>query len=232
MSRIFQEQIPVGTLVRMLRSGSSDSQKAGEGKHMRKLGIALAAAVLLFSASAAFGNGITDTFTGVVAPDPVLGTALDPGSFFGGGDLTGDTFTLTMILDPTIVSGQTFVTSGVTGTLTINGVTQVLDATGFGFLSPITGGTEIVLQATSLGGQSVGVDLNALIPITQDLGVAFPTMLLSNGDFSQNAANFSDSTTLENLDLTVQAVNVPEPGSLTLLVAGLIGLGVLLRRAA
>jgi PEP-CTERM motif len=194
---------------------------------MRKFGIALVAAGLLFSAGPAVADGINDTFSGVVASD----STVDSG-YFGGGNLAGEKFTLAMTLDPSVASGQTFITGGITGTLTISGFTQVLSDSSFGFLSPVGGGvTEVVLEAFTFGGQAVGVDLNANIPIVQDLGVALPSMRLSKGDFSNNAANFTDASG-ENLDLTVKAVNVPEPGSLTLLAAGLIGLVLLLRRNA
>jgi len=59
-------------------------------------------------------------------------------------------------------------------------------------------------------------------------------MFLTSGDFSNNGAAFYDS--VENLDLTVETVNapvnVPEPGSLTLLAVGLVALGLLLSRHA
>jgi hypothetical protein len=77
---------------------------------MRKLWIALAAAVVLFSTSRASANGVTNTFTGFVSGD--IFTTADRGNYFGGGSLVGDTFTLVTTMDPTVVSGQTFVTGG------------------------------------------------------------------------------------------------------------------------
>src|SRR5215469_104598 len=63
----------------------------------------------------------------------------------------------------------------------------------------------------------VFVDLSTNVPATLDLGTPLPAMFLANNDFSNIAASFSDSLCGENLDLTVETVNVPvpEPGSLT-----------------
>lgn len=202
---------------------------------MRQLGMALAAVILLFSASPVFADSITNTFTGVVASD----STTDLGQFFSGDpttNLAGNAFS--MIFSYTANPGDTLVFNGV-GTLSINGQTQTLGDSGDVFLSPVYGtdgvtqiATDIVFQAFSNAGQALGVDLNVIIPITQDLSGPLPSMFAGANTFTPNAANFTDSGTGENLDLTVQAVNVPEPSTLMLLVAGLIGLGVMLRRNA
>ena len=92
---------------------------------MSGLWIALAAAALLLSASTASADSVTNTFVGVVAAD----STNDFGNYFGGGSVAGDTFVLTMTLDPTLVSGQTVVSGSgplgtpdpITSALTING---------------------------------------------------------------------------------------------------------------
>ena len=198
---------------------------------MLRLGLVLAVVILLFGSGPVLADGITDTFTGVVASD----STTDLGNFFSStnANLAGQAFTMVFNLDPTVVTGMTFVTSGVTGTLMIDGVTQTLDVSGFGFIGTPSGGlTEIELLAAGAGGQAIGVDLFTTAALTPDLGTAFAP--ITSAGIASSAANFTDPGSGENLDLTVQSVNVttPEPGSLILVLAGLIVVGILLRRNA
>lgn len=212
---------------------------------MCRLWIALAAGVLLFSASPASADSVTNTFTGVVAADS--GTTTDMHSYFGGGSLIGDPFTLIMTLnsalvskyDPAYTEGVTyyFGPSPITAALTINGITQTISDSSDASLSNLGAGTiETYLQAFNWINQvqspGVVVDLSTNVPATLDLRTPLPAMFLASGDFSNNGAAFYDS--LENLDLTVETVNVPvpEPGSLTLLAVGLVALALLLSRQA
>ena len=214
---------------------------------MSRLWIALAAAVLLFSASPASADGVTNTFTGVVAGDS--GTTGDVHNYFGGGSLVGDPFTLVMTLDSALVSGQTFVTGGtyyfgaspITAALTINGLTESISDSSDGFLNDLGSGTvEPFLQAFNWINQAqspgIFVDLSTNVPATLDLGTPLPAMFLASDDFYNNGASFYDSRCNENLDLTVETVNapvnvpVPEPGSLTLLAVGLAALALVLSR--
>jgi hypothetical protein len=206
---------------------------------MSKLRIALACVVLLVCAGAASADGITNTFVGTVS-------GIDSGNYFGGADLTGDSFTLTMTLDPTVVAGQSFVVGGtyygspnpITAALTINDITQTINDSSDAFFFDLglgDGTIEAYLQAFNFVNQvqfpGVFVDLNTLVPASMDLGTPLPSMLLSNNDFTNNSASFYDANG-ENLSLDVQAVNVPEPGTLTLLAAGMITLALMLRRHA
>jgi hypothetical protein len=84
-------------------------------------------------------------------------------------------------------------------------------------------------QAQSPG---VFVDLSTAVPGALDLGTPLPAMFLSNGDFVNNGAGFTDGALGENLDLTVETVNAPEPSSLVLLIAGLVAIALILRRQA
>jgi PEP-CTERM motif len=208
---------------------------------MRKLWIALAAAVLLFSASRALADGVTNTFTGVVAGD--AGTTNDFGNYFGGGSVVGDTFTLTTTMNAALVSGQIFVTGGtyysgptpITAILTINGISQMINDSGDAFSADLGGGSieafqqafDWINQAQSPG---VFIDLSTAVPGALGLGTPLPTMFLSNGDFLNNGAGFTDGALGENLDLTVETVNVPEPSSLVLLIAGLVAVALIWRR--
>jgi len=213
---------------------------------LNRLFIALAAGVLLLSASPALADGVTNTFVGVVAAD----STNDFGNYFGGGSVAGDTFVLTMTLDPTLVSGQTVVSGSgplgtpdpITSALTINGMTESLGDSGYATDVDLGNGTiEAFLDTYNLGiggsqPQDTFVDLATNVPAVLNLGSPLPTMSLSNGDFVNYAAGFSDATvgpTGEYLDLTVQTVNVPvpEPSSVALLAAGLIALALILRRS-
>jgi hypothetical protein len=202
---------------------------------------------LLFSASPASADSVTNTFTGVVTADS--GTTTDVHNYFGGGSLIGDKFTLVMTLDLGFVSGQTFTVGGtafsganpITASLTINGITETIGDSSDAFLADLGSGTvETYQQAfnwiNQLQSPGVFVDLSTNVPATLDLGTPLPAMFLANGDFSNNGASFSDSGCGETLDLTVETVNVPvpapEPGSLTLLAAGLAALALLLGRHA
>ena len=211
---------------------------------MSRLWIALAAAALLFSASPASADGVTNTFTGVVDAGGLGGpTTTDVHNYFGGGSLVGDPFTLVMTLNSALVGGQSSTEGGtyyfgpnpITAALTINGITETIsdssDAFNFG-----AGTIETFQQAFNWINQvqspGVFVDLSTNVPADSDLGTPLPAMFLASGDFSNNGAAFYDS--VENLDLTVETVNapvnVPEPGSLTLLAVGLVALGLLLAR--
>jgi len=208
---------------------------------LNRLWIALVAGALLLSASAASADSVTNTFTGVVAAD----SGTDLGNYFGGGSLVGDPFTLTMTLDSTLVTDPTFATGGtfyygpspITAALTINGITQTIGDSSDAFLADLGSGTiEAYEQAFNLINQvqspGVSVDLSTNVPATLDLRAPLPAMLLASGDFINNGATFYDSS--ENIDLTVQTVNVPmpEPGSLILLAVGLVALALLLPRHA
>jgi len=213
-----------------------------------RLWIALAAAALLFSASPASADGVTNTFTGVVAADS--GTTADVHNYFGGGSLIGDPFTLVMTLDSALVSGRTYVSGSgplgtldpITSALTINGITEILGDSGAATYADLglgNGTFEVFLDTYNLGiggskSQETFVDLATNVPAVLDLGTPLPAMSLGNGDFVNYAAGFSDTTVGENLDLTVETVNVPvpEPGSLTLLAVGLVALALVLFRHA
>lgn len=157
----------------------------------------------------------------------------------------GDTFTPTMTLNASLVNGHTLVQGGtvyggpdpITAALTINGVTETINDSSDGFYFDLGNGTmEAYLQAfnylNALQSPGLFSDLTTNVPVVANLGAPLPSMLLSNGDFANKDAAFSDGSNGENLDLTVQAVNVPEPSTLSSLVAGLTAGALLLRPPA
>lgn len=125
----------------------------------------------------------------------------------------------------------------ITAALTINGVTETINDSSDGFYFDLGNGTmEAYLQAfnylNALQSPGLFSDLTTNVPVVANLGAPLPSMLLSNGDFANKDAAFSDGSNGENLDLTVQAVNVPEPSTLSSLVAGLTAGALLLRPPA
>jgi hypothetical protein len=76
------------------------------------------------------------------------------------------------------------------------------------------------------------VDLSTAVPRCAGPWTPLPTTFLSNGDFVNNGAGFADGGLAENLDLTVETVNAPEPSSLVLLIAGLVTVALIPRRQA
>ena len=116
---------------------------------MRLVGVAfLVGVLLLLGVGPASADQVTNVFSGVVvAADPFGNptTTFDLGNFFGGQNLVGDTFTLAMTLDTSLVNpGTSFTTGGafyfgpnpITAALTIAGYTagtSGIDASRDGF---------------------------------------------------------------------------------------------------
>lgn len=218
---------------------------------MFRLWIVLAAAALLVVAVPASADQVTNTFVGTIVPADNTGfdptTTNDLGNFFGGGNLLGASFTLTMTLDSTLVNpgNPSTVTGGtfyfgpnpITAALTINGITHTINDSSDAFYGNATGygPNEKYLQAFNFVNQlqapGVLVDLTTLVPASTFLTTSLPSMLLSNNSFVDNYSSFYDSANNEVLNLNVEAVNaalpVPEPGTLLTLVAGLAGLALI-----
>jgi hypothetical protein len=205
---------------------------------MRKSALILAA--LLFTAPSASAAFITDTFTGVVIPSDNLGdiTTNDFNNNFGGGNLIGAPFAITMTVDTSIVSpGTNFFTSGtyyfgpnaITGSITINGQTVSINDSSAAYKFDQGNGTIDSLYQTFLwsyayGGlqeYAINVEVITNVPATADLTTMLPSMSLSAGDYSNVYATFLDQTQaftplgVESLALEVDAVNqtaaVPGP---------------------
>lgn len=221
----------------------------------QKLWIALVSAALLVGASPASAETVTNTFVGTIVYADNTGfdptTTSDVGKYFGGGNLLGATFTLTMTLDssqyfsiddpssPSFINGGTYysVFSGnpISVSLTINGDTiSINDSSDAFYGDQGYGPNEKYLQAfnyvNQLQSPGVVVDLSTLAPDSITLTTPLSAMYLSDNTFVDNYASFYDNANGEVLNLNVESVNVAEPGSLASLIAGLLVLPLILRR--
>ncbi len=203
---------------------------------------------------------VTNTFTGIIVAGPAAfgsTTTPDTGNYFGGGDLTGQPFSL--VFTTTAPAGSDYVTGAtqngdpaysspnpITATLTINGhSTGSFGNSSVGYYFGDLGKSEYSLQAYtwSRGSQAEGVTV-AIVPTnpapTDSLTTLLPAMLSSKGDFVNydQALSSSDSVFYdsdgEKLVLNVLAVNTPVPTSLPpsllLLGSSMGGLMVLRKR--
>jgi hypothetical protein len=178
---------------------------------MKTLSAAIAALCLLLTP--AKSTTVTDTFTGVVVGSDNLGnvTTTDFNNNFGGGNLIGQTFTVTMSVDTSIVSpGTNFVTGGtfysyfapnpISSTITINGYTLSLNDSSDGYKFDQGNGTvDAYLQAfvynsgQQLQTYGIALELFTNVQATPDLTVMLPSMLLANGDYTNYFATFYDT---------------------------------------
>jgi hypothetical protein len=186
---------------------------------------------------------VTNTFIGTVVASNNVGTVTttDFNTDFGGGNLIGKRFTLTMTLDssqyysiddpsnPSFITGGTFYNSvggsnPITASLTINGKTVTINDSSDAFNTDLGNGTiETYQQAFSYNPgtqaqiQGVALDLTTNVPASPILTTQLPPMLVSNGDFVNNYALFYDQSTLfsngnvEYLALDIAAVNAALP---------------------
>lgn len=183
---------------------------------------------------------ITNTFLGHIVPKFVstgITTTADVMQEFGGGNLIGKIFKLTMTVDTShyyfispdpvhpnnigggSVYGGSNATNPVTATLSIGGHAVTISDTGFATLT-LSGGKMFTgfqaflydpAQFTYI--RTLETDITVLVPASADLTVALPPMLLSRGDFTFPRAFFRDDTLKaqfglhEELALQVEAVN-------------------------
>ncbi|MGD0488291.1 MAG: hypothetical protein ABSB94_13970 [Syntrophorhabdales bacterium] len=225
--------------------------------------LAFAALVIWSAPAQAVVVTVTNTFNGIIVAGPApFGsvTTPDTGNYFGGGDLTGQPFSLAFTTTAPV--GLDYVTGAtqdgdpaysspnpITAILTINGhSTGSFGNSSVGYYFGDLGESEYYLKAytwspLNQGTQVEGVAV-AIVPtnpaLADSLTMLLPAMLFSKGGFvnydpalSSSDSVFYDSNG-EELVLNVLAVNtpvpIPLPPGLLLLGSSMVGLMVFRKR--
>jgi hypothetical protein len=204
--------------------------------------IALAGAALAVCTGPASATMITNTFIGTIVYSDNTGfdptTTDDIGNYFGGGNLIGASFTLTLTLDSSTVdpNNPSFVTgtggnfyfysspNPISAVLTINNISFAIADTSDAYYGDSGfGANEKSLQAFNynpgyqLQTEAINVDLTTTANTSTDLRTPLPAMLLSNNDYVNNFASFAANMAngflivSEVLNLNVEAVNTSLP---------------------
>jgi hypothetical protein len=202
---------------------------------MRKfspIGVICAAIVAACAAAPAAEAGtiVTATWTGT------LRAANDAGNHFGGTIAAGDAFTLKSVFDTaqgTFSGASQSILGGGKATLTIRGhaFTFDLDPSAYKLTAPHTLGLDVGDPSTTTfltaGFFALGVPGSILAPFDADCFAA----TFCSGTFEIDGPHFSGGG-FDADHISVAIAPTPIPASLPLFAAGLLGLGLALRRKA
>ncbi len=202
--------------------------------------VALGAGVTV-GAAPAMADIISVTVTGTVS------SGVDTGGYFGGGDLTGDTYVAQYAFDTSYGISETNTGGTVLGggpgygfttlpglaspslgaSLTINGATvSIVGAYGAAVYAE-TGGP--LYQALAADSSSDGLYSQIVGGPTDPVSITADITILSGGN-GDDVGMFVDGDTTLNLTTASYTQALPEPASMALLSVGMFGTGVLARR--